>query len=148
MTFLLKKTIGLNHASKMLSEEKIHIFNMSPVCIFTYMFRELIDSWNRQTLVLMRSHFCYSSHRLSTYLHVWYCHNWIVDLPVTGKLHIGGLWLALLSDQHFIQEPTTTSTPAVVTNPHPPEVPEWYSLYHKLICLRQSERENKSFRNF
>lgn len=61
----------------------------------------------------------------------------MVDLPVTGKLHTGGFWLTLFSDQHFIQKPTTTSTPAIMTNPHPPEGPEWYSLYYKLICLRK-----------
>lgn len=78
-------------------------------------------------------------------LHVYDHHSiscdWMVDLPVTGKLHIGGLWLTLLSDQHFIQEPTTTSTPAIMTNSHPPEGAEWYSLYHKLICLKQTEQE-------
>lgn len=46
-----------------------------------------------------------------------------------------GLGLSLLSYNHFIEEPTAASTFAIMSNPHPTDLPEGYCLNYKLIQL-------------
>lgn len=56
-------------------------------------------------------------------------------LPKTGELNGHGLWLTLLPDHHFIQEPATTSTSTIVTNPHTAHPTQGHRLDEKLIML-------------
>lgn len=65
----------------------------------------------------------------------------ITILPITGELNGRSLWLALLSDQHLIKKPTTTSTAAIMTYTHSAHLAQGHGLDDKLIMLRE-EREN------
>lgn len=59
------------------------------------------------------------------------------------------LRLAVLSDNHFIQEPAAASTFAIMSNPHPADVPDGYSLNYKLIQLHiQRRKVNQSSIDF
>ncbi len=64
----------------------------------------------------------------------------ITALPEAGKLSGQRLWLALLSDQNLIKEPTTASAAAIVTNSHSAHCAQGHRLDEKLVML-QEERE-------
>lgn len=59
----------------------------------------------------------------------------IILSPVARKLHSVRLGLSVLSDDHLVQEPAAASAFAVMPNPHPPDLPDGYSLDYKLIQL-------------
>lgn len=53
--------------------------------------------------------------------------------PVARKLYSVRLCLSVLPDDHLVQEPAAASALAVVSDPDPADLPDGYSLDHKLI---------------
>lgn len=65
------------------------------------------------------------------------------NAPVAGELHSVGFSLSLFSYNHFIEEPAAASSFAIMSNPHPADLPDGCSLDYKLIQLERLKNSEK-----
>lgn len=64
------------------------------------------------------------------------------NAPVAGKFYSVSLCFSFFSHNHFVQKPSAASTFAVMSNPHPADLPNGHGLNYKLIHLEQQSKQN------